>query len=280
MTIEITCFKAYDIRGQIPNQLNPDVAYRIGNATAEFLGAKRVVVGRDMRLSSAELTDSVIQGLTEAGVDVLDIGLCGTEMVYFATTHLKADGGIMVTASHNPAEWNALKFAAPEGTFLDAETFSAFLEFARHDDPVRASWDELGTVRADDGAAGQHLEAILELPQLDLPALRARGFKVALDCVRGAGATIMPQLLEALGCEVAAINMEMDGHFPRDPEPTAENLADFAEFVRGRDADIGLAVDPDVDRLSLVDESGVPLGEDLTLALASAVVLRRTRELS
>ena len=109
MTITIDSFKAYDIRGQIPNQLNPDICYRIGNATAAFLGAKRVVIGRDMRLSSAEFADAVARGLTDAGVEVLDIGLCGTEMVYFAVMHLEADGGVMVTASHNPADYNGLK---------------------------------------------------------------------------------------------------------------------------------------------------------------------------
>ena len=109
MSIAIDCFKAYDIRGQVPGQLNADIAYRIGNATAEFLDAKRVVLGRAMRLSSAEIADAVVRGLVEAGIEVLDIGLCGTEMVYFATAHLNAVGGIMVTASHNPADYNGLK---------------------------------------------------------------------------------------------------------------------------------------------------------------------------
>ena len=222
------------------------------------------------------LSRAAASGLMSVGCDVVDLGVVSTPTLMLAVEKSNALGGIAITASHNPAEWNALKLATPEGTFLDAETMSAFLDFALHEDPPRAAWDELGTVRADDGATGRHLEAILELPQLDLPALRGRAFKVALDCVRGAGATIMPQLLEALGCEVVAINMEMDGRFPRDPEPTAENLGELADFVKGEDADVGFAVDPDVDRLSLVNESGNPLGEDLTLALASAVVLRRT----
>jgi phosphomannomutase len=222
------------------------------------------------------LAAAASSGLVSVGCEVVDLGIVSTPTLMLAVESSDALGGIGVTASHNPAEWNALKFAAPEGTFLDGETMSAFLEFALHEDPVRAPWDELGSVRADDGAAARHLEAILELPQLDLPALRARGFKVALDCVRGAGATVMPQLLDALGCDVVAINTEMDGCFPRDPEPTAENLAEFADFARDEGVDLGLAVDPDVDRLSLVNEKGAALGEDLTLALASAVVLRRT----
>ena len=234
------------------------------------------MIGRDSRTSGPMLVRAASSGLVSVGCDVVDLGVVSTPTLMLAVETSDALGGIGVTASHNPAEWNALKFAAPEGTFLDADTMSSFLDFALHENPSRAAWDELGTVRTDHGATGRHLEAILALPQLDVPALRSRAFKVALDCVRGAGATIMPELLEALGCEVVAINMEADGRFPRDPEPTAANLTELADFVRDQGADIGLAVDPDVDRLSLVDEAGVPLGEDLTLALASAVVLRRT----
>ncbi|MBT8090375.1 MAG: phosphomannomutase, partial [Gammaproteobacteria bacterium] len=122
MPLTIDCFKAYDIRGQIPNQLNPDVAYRIGNATAKFLKAKKIVLGLDIRLSSAELTDAVAKGIQEAGAEVLDIGLGGTEMVYFATSHLKADGGIMVTASHNPADYNGLKIVREEARPVSADS--------------------------------------------------------------------------------------------------------------------------------------------------------------
>ena len=273
-------------RGRVGDPLTPELVCSLAAAFGSFVqrsvgtGEVRggdILIGRDTRTSGPMLAGAAASGLVSVGCDVVDLGVVSTPTLMLAVERSDALGGIGVTASHNPAEWNALKFAGSEGTFLDAETMSAFLEFAHHDDSARASWDELGTVRADDGAAGRHLEAILELPQLDLPALRSRAFKVALDCVRGAGASIMPQLLEALGCEVVSINTEMDGRFPRDPEPTAHNLSDFADYVREEGADLGLAVDPDVDRLSLVDESGVALGEDLTLALASAVVLRRTQ---
>ena len=272
-------------RGRVGEPLTPELVSGLAAAFGAFvrgsagLGDARsgdILIGRDSRTSGPMLAGAASSGLVSVGCDVVDLGVVSTPTLMLAVEKSEALGGICITASHNPAEWNALKFAAAEGTFLDAETMSAFLEFALHEDPPRAAWDDLGTVRADDGAIARHLEAILELPQLDLPALRARAFKVALDCVRGAGATIMPQLLEALGCEVVAINMEMDGHFPRDPEPTAENLGELADFVNSEGADVGFAVDPDVDRLSLVDESGGPLGEDLTLALASAVVLGRT----
>ena len=120
--MHITCFKAYDIRGQIPNELNADICYRIGNATGEFLNARKMVVGRDMRLTSLEFADAVIAGLIDAGVEVIDIGLCGTEMVYFATSHLNTDGGIMVTASHNPADYNGLKLVREEARPISADT--------------------------------------------------------------------------------------------------------------------------------------------------------------
>ena len=272
-------------RGRVGDPLTPELVSGLAAAFGAFLRRSAglgeaqpvdILIGRDTRPSGPVLSRAAITGLVSVGCDVVDLGVVSTPTLMLAVENSDALGGIAVTASHNPAEWNALKFATPEGTFLDADTMSAFLEFALHEDPPRASRDEAGTVRADDGASARHLEAILELPQLDLPAVRSRAFKVALDCVRGAGATIMPQLLEALWCEIVAINMEMDGHFPRDPEPTAENLTELANFVKGEGADVGFAVDPDVDRLSLVDESGNPLGEDLTLALASAVVLRRT----
>jgi phosphomannomutase len=137
-----------------------------------------------------------------------------------------------------------------------------------------AAWDRIGTVTADPGAAVRHLEAVLAIPYLDAAAIRARKFRVALDCVRGAGATIMPMLLERLGCEVVAINMEPDGRFPREPEPVAENLRELEALVRESGSDVGFAVDPDVDRLALVSDEGKAIGEDYTLALAAKLVLR------
>ena len=139
MSISIQCFKAYDVRGRIPDQLNEDVAYRIGNATAAFLGGKRIVVGRDMRLSSLDLCRAVVRGLTEAGVEVLDIGLCGTEMVYFAVLHLGADGGIMVTASHNPADYNGLKIVREQARPISADSGLADIRRLAEADQRRTS---------------------------------------------------------------------------------------------------------------------------------------------
>jgi len=267
-------------RGRVGDPLTPELVCALAAAYGAFLrrsgGGARVLVGRDSRTSGAMLAGATVSGFLSVGCDVVDLGIVSTPTLMLEVGEGDAGGGVEVTASHNPAEWNALKFAAPEGTFLDAETMKAFLDFARGEEFPRARWDELGTVRTDGGATERHLQAVLALSALDVEAIRTRELTVALDCVRGAGAALMIPLLEALGCRVVAINAEMDGRFPRDPEPTAENLGDLGDLVRSEGADLGLAVDPDVDRLSLVNERGEALGEDWTLALAVAAVLRRT----
>jgi phosphomannomutase len=151
---------------------------------------------------------------------------------------------------------------------------TSFLAFVESQEPKRAAWDRLGSRSPDTTAIDRHLKRILRISHLDIDRIRARGLKVALDCVRGAGGVIIPELLHRLGCEVEGIGLETDGRFPRDPEPKGENLTDLGTLVRETGADVGFAVDPDVDRLSLVDEQGIPLGEDFTLALASSVVLQ------
>ena len=171
-------------RGRVGDPLTPELVCSLATAFGSFLRrsagvgdarGRDVLIGRDSRTSGPMLAGAASSGLVSVGCDVVDLGVVATPTLMLAVEKSEALGGIAVTASHNPAEWNALKFAAPEGTFLDAETMSAFLEFALHDYPARASWDDLGTVRADNGAAGRHIDAILELPQLDFPALRARG---------------------------------------------------------------------------------------------------------
>ncbi len=219
---------------------------------------------------------AVLAGIQSVGCDVIDVGLAPTPTIQLAVEHHHAAGGLAITASHNPVEWNALKFIGPSGLFLSGEDGAAMRE-ATARGIARATWDRLGTVRVDDQAIERHLAQILALPYIDVEALRRRRFHVALDCVRGAGATIMPRLLERLGCTVTAINLETDGRFPRPPEPIAENLSDLERLVCVSGADIGLAVDPDVDRLALVDETGKAVGEDYTLALAAGAVLRRRR---
>jgi phosphomannomutase len=206
------------------------------------------------------------------GVEVIDVGIAPTPTVQLAVEYHHAGAGLILTASHNPIEWNALKFVGPDGIFLDGEAGARVRALAEQG-PPRVGWDGVGSVRADPAAIERHLTQVLALPQIDVAAIRARRFVVALDCVRGAGGTSIPPLLERLGCQVRAINTETDGRFPRPPEPVPENLGDLCRLVRETGATLGFAVDPDVDRLALVNELGEPIGEDYTLALAVRAVL-------
>ncbi len=268
------------VRGRVGAPLTPELIAGLAAAFGAFMRGERgrgpVYVGRDSRTSGPMFLRAVIAGLQSVGVAVIDLGMVPTPTLLLAVGRSGAVGGIGITASHNPAEWNALKLVSGEGVFLDSELSARFRTFLSEQDPERAEWDAIPSVTEDPEAWPRHLEAILALPHLDVPALRARNIKVAIDCVHGAGGPVMVDLLEALGCSVEGIGMQPDGLFPRDPEPTAANLADLGELVRDSGAEIGLAVDPDVDRLALVDETGKALGEDLTLALAAATVLRRT----
>ena len=268
------------VRGRVGAPLTPELMAGLAAAFGAFVrresGDGPVYIGRDSRTSGPMFARAVISGLQSVGVPVIDLGVVPTPTLLLAVRGSDAIGGIGVTASHNPAEWNALKLVAGEGVFLDAELSARFRESLSQEDPERVAWNAIPSVTEDGEAWSRHLEAILALPHIDLAALRARQIKVAVDCVHGAGGPVMTELLEALGCSVSGIGMSPDGHFPRDPEPTAANLSDLGALVRDSGAEIGLAVDPDVDRLALVDETGRPMGEDLTLALAAATVLRRT----
>jgi phosphomannomutase len=214
----------------------------------------------------------VIGTLQAVGCDVIDIGMAPTPTVQLAVEHHHAAGGLAITASHNPIEWNALKFIGADGLFLDAESGAA-MRAVMDAGPAYVSWEQLGAVVADDAAVARHIAAVLALPYVDVAGIRAHRFRVALDCCHGAGGVIMPQLLAELGCEVFGIGMPTDGRFPRPPEPVAEQLGDLVQLVRTSKAAVGLATDPDVDRLAVVDETGRAIGEDWTLALAAKVVL-------
>jgi len=220
-------------------------------------------------------TAAAIAGLQSVGCHVIDVGLVATPTVQLAVEHHRAAGGIILTASHNPIEWNALKFVGPDGIFLDGVAGTRVRELAAggENSLPRATYDAIGGVEADADAISRHLAAVLALRGVDVRGIRRRRFRVALDCVRGAGGAVMPELLERLGCRVAAINTQTDGLFPRPPEPVPENLKAFGALVRRKKADIGIAVDPDVDRLAIVDERGNPIGEDYTLAFAIRAVL-------
>ena len=266
------------IRGRVGEALTPEVVatYAAGFgawSASRVSGKARVVVGRDSRVSGPMFHHAVLSALQSVGCTVVDLGLTTTPTCQLAVEDDHAAGGLMISASHNPIEWNALKFIGPSGLFLDASEGAEMRRLVERGIP-RVSWDRLGSVDRDEGAVERHLERVLGIPYLDVEGIRRRRFKVALDCVRGAGAVIMPRLLERLGCEVIAINLEPDGRFPRAPEPVAENLGELERLVRQAAAAIGFAVDPDVDRLALVSEEGRAIGEDYTLALAAYLVLR------
>ena len=267
------------IRGRVGESLTPEVVSHYAGAFGVWAARKSqgrpIVVGRDSRISGPLFHQTAVSAIQAAGVSVIDVGLTTTPTCQLAVEHHHAAGGIMVSASHNPIEWNALKFIGPSGTFLEASESAEMLAVAERGAPARAR--AAGTVTPDAAAAERHVERVLAIPYVNVESIRARRFHVALDCVRGAGAVIVPQLLERLGCQLTAIHLEPDGHFPHEPEPVAENLGDLERLVRESKADVGIAVDPDVDRLALVSEVGKAIGEDFTLALAAALVLRHRR---
>ncbi len=266
-------------RGRVGASLTPELVAGLAASYGAFLRDEGddgpLIVGRDSRTSGPMLMRAAVSGLLSVGCRVVELGVVPTPTLMLAVRDLDAAGGLGVTASHNPAEWNALKFAVRGGTFLPPARMERFQTRVRGHDPIRAPWHEIAPVSRDDGAVARHVEKILRLSIVDPGRIREQGLRVALDCVNGAGGVIMPQLLSRLGCEVHAIGIEPHGRFHRNPEPTAATLTALGELVGESGADIGMAVDPDVDRLSLVDERGRPLGEDLTLALACHMVLRR-----
>jgi len=263
------------IRGIVGTDLTPELVARFAaalGAWARGRGKPLVVLGRDARTSGPMFAHAATAGLLSAGCDVIDVGLVPTPTAQLAVEHHHAGAGLILTASHNPIEWNALKLVGADGSFLDAES-GAEVRALGEKGPPRAGWDGIGSVRSDPQAIGRHLDAILALPVVDVERIRRRKFRVAVDCVRGAGGHVIPPLLTRLGCEVIGINLETDGRFPREPEPIPENLGELGAAVRTAGADVGMAVDPDVDRLALVDETGRAIGEDYTLAFAVRAVL-------
>src|SRR6266576_4749991 len=255
------------IRGIVGKDLTEEIVARYAGAFGLWAKERKplVVVGRDARESGPAFERAVVAGLVSVGCSVVKVGLVPTPTVQLAVEHHAAGGGIAIAASHNPIAWNALKFIGSDGIFLDGADGAKVVALAAE----RRGGDGRGAaVSEDPEAVARHLDAVLKLPAVDVASIRARQFTVALDAVRGAGGPVMRTLLERLGCEVAGINLETDGRFPRPPEPVPENLGGLSILVTRAGAALGIAVDPDVDRLAIVDETGVPIGEDYTLAFA------------
>jgi phosphomannomutase len=261
------------IRGVVGEGLTPEVALSFAQAFGTYCHGGKVVLGRDSRVSGPMLRNIVTAGLLATGCDVIDIGIAPTPTTQLATENLHAAGGIILTASHNPVMWNGLKLLAPDGLFLDGEQGAQVLRLHEQKKYASQTWEGLGEVSVYANAVADHLHAVIHLPFLNIEKIRRRKFKVVADCVHGAGGVIIPKLLEQMGCEAIFLNLEPHGRFPRNPEPLPENLGRLCETVKAQGADLGITVDPDADRMALVSERGVPLGEEYTLALAVDFVL-------
>lgn len=265
------------VRGIIGEGLTPDVVMTFAQAFGEFVKQGKVVVGRDSRVSGEMMKSAVVAGLASVGCDVLDIGICPTPTTQLAVEKLEADGGVMITASHNPIMWNGLKLIGADGLFLDAEQGEQVLKLAEKKTFAFAPWDKIGVMMPYSNAIQDHIESILNLTYFDIEQIQRRHFKIVLDCVCGAGANLLPHLLYELGCTVTSLNCEPTGLFPRNPEPLPENLTEICDAVKAAGADLGIAVDPDSDRLALVSDKGEAIGEEKTLALAVHFILSRTK---
>ncbi|HEX9652564.1 MAG TPA: phosphoglucosamine mutase [bacterium] len=263
------------MRGIVGGGLTPAIMIDFAQAFGAYLDGGKVVVGRDSRVSGEMFQKAAVSGLMAVGCDIIDIGVCPTPTTQLTVEKLEAAGGIMITASHNPIMWNGLKLIGPDGLFLDAEQGEKVVHISKAKSYSFVTWDKLGVAVAYSKAITEHIEAILKLKYVDIESIRRRKFKVVLDCVCGAGGNLVPRLLNELGCLTVQINCEPTGLFPRNPEPLPENLTELCEVVKKERADLGIAVDPDSDRLALVSEKGEPLGEEKTLALAVKHILSR-----
>ena len=237
----------------------------------------KVVVGKDARLSGDMVEQLVCGTIVSCGVDVVKAGFASTPTTEMAVVFEEADGGIILTASHNPKQWNALKLLNEKGEFLNAEEGAAILECAEKEDFTFADVDSLGDVEEKD-FTDEHLDAVLALPAVDADAVRNAHFKVALDAVNSVGGIIMPRLLKRLGVECVCVNCEPTGEFAHNPEPLPSNLTELCEAVVANGADLGISVDPDVDRLALICEDGKPFGEEYTLVSVADYLLSRARQ--
>ncbi len=270
------------IGGKVGDNLTPIDAVKFASAYGSWLksetgkNAPTVVVGRDARISGAMIQQLVMNGLVGLGIHVVDLGLSTTPTVEVAVPMEKADGGIILTASHNPKQWNALKLLDGKGEFLNAENGKKILDIAENDDYNFAEVDDLGSITANDTYIDKHIEEVLDLALVHSEIVKEAGFKVVVDAVNSTGGIAIPRLLKKMGVEVVELYCEPTGHFPHNPEPLKEHLTDLSELVVKEKADFGLTVDPDVDRLAFMSEDGEMFGEEYTLVACADYVLGKT----
>lgn len=263
------------IRGIVGDGLDPEIIVKYTNAYADFVGSGKVVVGRDARITG-EMVNQIITGtLLAKGLDVIDLGIVPTPTVLFNVKELNANGGIVISASHNPNEWNALKLLNNSGQFMSPDEHEKMKTFLNEKTTFK-SWNTIGkrTVFAD--GLKNHIDRIINLPIIDLKKIRKKNFKVVADCVNGAGAYCVPDLLRLFGCEVIELNCDKTGIFPRLPEPLPENLTETMKAVKTNNADFAVVVDPDVDRLVLITDKGEPFSEENTITQAVKFIISKS----
>ena len=274
------------IGGKTGDNLTPVDTVKFASAYGTWLKATsknsekgrklKVVVGRDARISGPMVHNLVVNTLVGLGIDVIDLGLSTTPTVEVAVPLENADGGIILTASHNPKQWNALKLLNDKGEFLNAENGEKILEIAENEAFDFSEVDDLGEITINDAYMDIHIDEVLNLALVDIEAVKAAKFKVVVDAVNSSGGIIIPRLLELMGVEVVKLYCEPNGHFPHNPEPLKEHLTDISELVVKEKADLGIVVDPDVDRLAFVCEDGEMFGEEYTLVACADFVLSKT----
>ena len=271
------------IGGALSENLTPIDVVKFTTAYARFIKAKNpnrrttIVVGRDARISGS-MVDSLVEGtLLGTGCDVINVGLCTTPGTEMAVITHKADGGIIITASHNPRQWNALKLLNERGEFLNDSEGREVLTMAEDSTYEYPTIDHIGKVVLREDFNPKHIEQVLALNLVDVEAVRKRKFKVVVDAVNSVGGIVIPALLKELGCEVVELNCDPSGNFAHNPEPLPENLTEISEVIRREGADLGIVVDPDVDRLAFVMENGEMFVEEYTLVAVADYVLRHTK---
>ena len=261
------------IRGIYGEDLNPEVVSKFAATFGNFCGKGTIIVARDSRTTGIAMLYSVASGLISVGCKVIDLGITSTPTLLLAVKNHKANGGICITASHNPAMWNAMKFVDKGGMFLFPEKAKIFIESLEQAVEYN-HWDKMGTYEKNETAIDFHLEKLLSIKYINYEKIRKRNFKVALDNVNGAGGEICLKLLKKFNCQIFAINTKASGIFAHEPEPLGKNLIQLEDKVKEVKADIGFATDPDVDRLSIVNEKGKAIGEEMSLILAEDYVLK------
>ncbi|MDM1398327.1 phosphoglucosamine mutase [Myroides odoratimimus] len=270
------------IGGKVGDNLTPIDAVKFASAYGTFLKnnsnkeSLKVVIGRDARISGPMIHNLVVNTLVGLGIHVIDLGLSTTPTVEIAVPLEQADGGIILTASHNPKQWNALKLLNSKGEFLSGAEGQIILEIAEKDAFDFADVDSLGTIEHKDNYMDIHIEEILKLKLVDVEAIKKRKFKVVVDAVNSSGGIIIPALLRKLGVEVVELYCDPTGHFPHNPEPLKEHLGDICALVKKENADFGVVVDPDVDRLAFISNDGEMFGEEYTLVAVADYVLSKT----